>query len=153
MASSNDSADRFVIRAPSSPREWEGYYALRYRILRQPWNQPPGSERDELEPIACHRVAIEHSTGRIVGCGRIHRRDDGAAQIRYMAVEDGYRNLGIGALLLESLEQWALEQGIGTIVLYARTPAVAFYKQHGYRIVASAHTLFGAIEHVLMQKP
>lgn len=153
MASSNASVDRFVVRAPNSAGEWEAYYALRYRLLRQPWNQPPGSERDELEPIAHHRIAIEQTTGRIVGCGRIHRREDGSAQIRYMAFEDGYRNLGIGSLLLESLEAWALDRGIGTIVLYARVPAVRFYQRHGYRIVAPGAPLFGSIEHVLMQKP
>jgi N-acetylglutamate synthase-like GNAT family acetyltransferase len=152
MASSNKPHDRFIITEPRTPDEWEAYYVLRYRILRKPWGAPLGSERDELEHKACHRIAIEQSTGRIVGCGRIHRLDDGRAQIRYMAVEDDCRGMGIGSLLLDSLERWATEQNIHTIVLNARTSAAAFYQRHGYSTIAPAHTLFGTIEHVQMQK-
>lgn len=152
MPSSSDLTDRFEIRSPQTAYEWEQYYQLRYRILRQPWGAPPGSERDELEDFAIHRIVVERATGRIVGCGRIHRRPDGSAQIRFMAVEEGYRSMGIGSLLLGSLEEWAKSQGIDTIILYARTTAVRFYLQHGYELVARAHTLYGAIEHALMQK-
>jgi GNAT superfamily N-acetyltransferase len=152
MQSSNASAETIVVRSPRTPDEWDAYYALRYRVLRQPWGAPPGSERDELEDSAVHRIAVEASTGRIVGCGRIHQRPDGTAQIRFMAVAEDYRGRGIGSMLLESLQQWAWERGIVTIVLYARTTAIPFYLQHGYRVVERAHTLYGAIEHVLMEK-
>ncbi len=33
------------IRSPKTELEWVNYYDLRYRILRQPWNQPIGSEK------------------------------------------------------------------------------------------------------------
>ncbi|MCX7929734.1 MAG: GNAT family N-acetyltransferase [Chlorobi bacterium] len=152
MQSSSASTDTFVIRSPETADEWEAYYTLRYRILRQPWGAPLGSERDEREHLAVHRIALDAGTGHIVGCGRIHQRDDGSAQIRFMAVADDYRGRGIGSLLLESLEQWAKQQSITHIVLYARTTAVRFYLQHGYRVLERAHTLYNAIEHVLMEK-
>ncbi|GIV53506.1 MAG: hypothetical protein KatS3mg039_0024 [Candidatus Kapaibacterium sp.] len=141
-----------VIRAPETPAEWEAYWALRYRVLRQPWGAPPGSERDELEAVATHRIALDTATGTVVGCGRIHRRSENTAQIRFMAVEEAYRGCGIGSRLLEELEQWARQQGITTIVLYARSTAIEFYRVHGYHILDKAHTLYGAIEHVLMEK-
>lgn len=153
MESSSDShSTRIEIRAPATPDEWDAYYALRYRVLRQPWGAPPGSEKDQLEARAIHRIAVDTSTGRIVGCGRIHLRPDGIAQIRFMAVDEHYRGRGIGSMLLSNLEQWARDHAIPTIVLYARSTAVEFYRNHGYRVIEQAHTLYGAIEHVLMQK-
>ncbi len=153
MQSSNASISAsIIIRSPESAAEWDAYYALRYRVLRQPWGAPPGSERDELEDIAIHRIAFDSKQCRVVGCGRIHRRSDGTAQIRFMAVEPDYRGCGVGSRLLEHLEQWARHEGIETVVLYARSTAVAFYQKHGYQIVERAHTLYGTIEHVLMRK-
>lgn len=152
MASSNGLSKDIEIRAPQTAAEWAAYYDLRYRILRQPWGAPRGSEHDELEDAAIHCIAVDVVTGRIVGCGRIHRRADGRAQIRYMAVEHGCQHAGIGSMLLVSLEQWALDDGIRTILLNARTTAVGFYLKHGYRVVSSPFMLYAGIEHVLMQK-
>lgn len=152
MASSNDWGENIKIRAPETPAEWAAYYDLRYRILRQPWGASRGSERDDLENIAIHRIAVETATGRIIGCGRIHRRPDGTAQIRFMAVEEGFQRKGIGSMLLDSLEQWARDQGIRTIILNARTTAVNFYHRQGYRVTSAPFRLYGSIDHVTMQK-
>jgi len=29
-----------ILRRPTSPDEWDAYFDLRWRILRQPWRQP-----------------------------------------------------------------------------------------------------------------
>ena len=34
---------------PKSPEDFKKYYNLRYEVLRKPWNQPIGSERDRKE--------------------------------------------------------------------------------------------------------
>ena len=41
-----------IVRAPSTEKEFERYRDLRWGILRAPWNQPKGSEVDELESKA-----------------------------------------------------------------------------------------------------
>lgn len=35
-----------------SDENFEEYYYLRWKVLRKPWNQPIGSEKDELEKTA-----------------------------------------------------------------------------------------------------
>ena len=42
------------IRSPKTDKEWVEYYDLRYRVLRQPWNQPIGSERNEGDASEQH---------------------------------------------------------------------------------------------------
>jgi len=75
-----------IIRSPQTRDEYFRYYDLRWRILRAPWNQPKGTEQDELEGQAIHIIAIDGD--KIVGCGRAHFNTEDEAQIRYMAVEN-----------------------------------------------------------------
>ncbi|MEN9442704.1 MAG: hypothetical protein RLZ33_2781, partial [Bacteroidota bacterium] len=42
------------IRSPQIEREWEEYFDLRYRILREPLNQPKGSERNDGDATGIH---------------------------------------------------------------------------------------------------
>ena len=35
-----------MVSSPASKIDFEKYYALRYEVLRKPWGQAPGSERD-----------------------------------------------------------------------------------------------------------
>lgn len=139
-----------VIKQPESEHEWQGYYELRWQVLRAPWQQPRGSEKDELESVAVHRLAIIDN--QIVGVGRLHLVDQALAQIRYMAVADSQQNNGIGRLILQSLEQAAREQAIESVQLNARENAFGFYKKFNYRITGPAATLYGAIKHVQMKK-
>lgn len=136
---------------PESKSDFERYYDLRWRILRKPWNQPRGSEKDELEDKSIHVMVCKED--RIpVGVGRAHFNSPSEAQIRYMAVEEGFQGKGIGTMVLEELEKIIAKKGAECAVLNARESAVAFYEKHGYRIVSKAHTLFGLIPHFKMKK-
>ncbi|MEP0861745.1 MAG: GNAT family N-acetyltransferase [Ignavibacterium sp.] len=139
-----------IIKSPQTRQEFFDYYDLRWRILRAPWNQPKGSEQDELEGQAIHIIAVEED--KVVGCGRAHFNSDEEAQIRYMAVENHLRGKGIGKMILDELEKKVIEKGAKKIILHARESVVKFYEKNGYRIVKPSHTLFGVIPHYLMKK-
>ncbi|MFN3874190.1 MAG: GNAT family N-acetyltransferase [Ignavibacterium sp.] len=139
-----------IIKTPQTRKEFFDYYDLRWRILRAPWNQPKGSEQDELEGLAIHIIAVEND--KIVGCGRAHFNSDDEAQIRYMAVENEWRGKGVGKLILDELEKRVVEKGAKKIILHARESVVKFYEKNGYIVVKPSHTLFGTIPHYLMEK-
>lgn len=139
-----------IIRAPQTRDEFFRYYDLRWRILRAPWNQPKGSEQDELEGQAIHIIAIDGD--KIFGCGRAHFNSEDEAQIRYMAVENEWQGKGVGKLILYELEKRVIEKGAKKIILHARENVVKFYEKNGYKIVMPSHTLFGSIPHFLMEK-
>ncbi|HID48743.1 MAG TPA: thioesterase, partial [Chromatiales bacterium] len=73
------------ILAPSTPAQFRRYYRLRWQVLRQPWNQPPGSERDTHDEGAVHAMAVDNHHV-LVGVGGLHRLDARTGQIRYLAV-------------------------------------------------------------------
>ena len=139
------------ILAPQTDEDFERYYHLRWRLLREPWGQPPGSERDYLDVAAVHLFACR--ADRVpIAVGRLHFNSRTEAQIRYMAVEKQYQRRGIGRLILHALERMAVERGARCVVLDARESASGFYQKHGYAIAGSAHTLYGVIAHVRMNK-
>jgi len=138
------------IRAPHTNEEWESYFSLRYQLLRKPWNQIPGSEKDDLELYATHRAVYIH--GKAIAVGRLEEKSRTTGQIRFMAVLQSYQGQGIGNALLKELEEEAWRSGKSNIVLHAREKAVTFYRKAGYQVVRKSHVLFGEIQHFLLQK-
>ena len=139
------------IRSPETDTEFEAYYDLRWRVLRQPWGQSPGSERDELDDDATHVAGYDEVKG-LVCEGRLHAVETGVGQVRYMAVEEPLRGRGLGQAVLDELERLAKRQGMSVIVLDAREAAVGFYRRNGYEAVDEGHVLFGEVRHSKMRK-
>jgi ribosomal protein S18 acetylase RimI-like enzyme len=137
---------------PHTPQQWQQYYQLRWQVLRAPWQQPEGSERDALEQKSEHVMVIS-DTGEPLGVGRVHFNDKEEAQIRYMAVAPQAQGQGVGRMLLTELETIARQHGARMVVMDARENAVGFYAYHGYQVSAEGHTLFGVIKHQQMRKP
>jgi thioesterase domain-containing protein len=134
------------LSAPQTEAQWSAYYQLRWKMLRAPWGQPEGSERDETEAESFHRMVCTE-TGEVVAVGRLHKLDENIAQVRYMAVSDQWQGHGLGAMVLAQLEQVALELGTKQIILNARESAAGFYQKAGYHYVEPAAALFGIPHH------
>jgi ribosomal protein S18 acetylase RimI-like enzyme len=140
-----------IISSPLNNEEFSRYYDLRWRKLRAPWDQPVGSEKDEMENDSEH-VMICSENRLPLGIGRLHFNSTEEAQVRFMAVEDSYDRMGIGSLVLKELEKRAVEKGAQYIVLNSRDTAIPFYEKHGYRTVKQTVKLFGSIPHHVMRK-
>lgn len=141
---------QWQLRSPNSAEEWQQYFLLRWQMLRQPWQQPLGSEQDELEQQAYHLMLVNNN-GDIGAIGRIHLLSANIGQIRYMAVAATYQGKGLGSKILQALERKAAELGCYTIRLNARDTALGFYQSHGYQSQGVAPALYG-ISHTAMNK-
>ena len=137
---------------PNSSAEFEQYYNLRYEVLRKPWLQPKGSEKDDGDKSSIHRMIIDESNGKAVAVGRLQFNTSEEAQIRYMAVSDNYQLKGYGNIIVKTLEDIALNKGIRNIILQARENALKFYWKNGYEIIEKSYLLFDEIQHWLMLK-
>ncbi len=139
-----------IIKEPKTKVEFEQYYDLRWRILRKPWNQPSGSEKDEKENESIHIMVIHND--KVIGCGRGHFNSSTEAQIRYMAVDEDFQGKDVGTKMLKALELRLIKKEAKTIILNARENAVKFYLKHNYKIIEKGNTLFDVIEHFKMEK-
>lgn len=144
------------IHSPRTPAEWAAYYHLRYAVLRQPWQQPPGSERvpADAEPGTRHALllAADAPAPVALAVGMLQPTSAQQGQIRFMAVAPAAAGQGLGRQVVAYLEAQARAAGLTEIVLHSRETAVGFYQQLGYAVVEPSHTLFGVLPHFLMRK-
>ena len=138
------------IRSPRTDVEWENYYNLRYRILRQPWGQPLGSERNEGDTTGIHLALFDYD--RIRAIARLDISGVGEGQVRFVAVDKSVQGKGFGKLIMKEAESVSISRGDTRMILHAREVAVDFYKSQGYEILEKSHVLFERIQHYLMQK-
>jgi predicted GNAT family N-acyltransferase len=138
------------IKSPQTDAEWKAYYALRFNVLREPWNQPVGSEVLADEDQAIHAIAVENS--EVLGVARMHESAAKQGQVRCVATATAAQGKGIGKAIMAYLEVQAKAKGWTEIVLEARENAVPFYQAIGYTIVAESYLLFGEIQHYRMSK-
>ena len=116
-----------AVAPPRTPAEWAAYYRLRYEVLRQPWQQPFGSERapDDEQATTTHALLLTPE-GYAAGVGRLSPSGAGQGQIRFMAVHPAWQGRGAGRQLLRYLEQAARAQQLTELVLHARATVVRF---------------------------
>lgn len=127
-----------IYRPPKSATELEAYYLFRWKLLRQPLGLERGSEQDNLENSAFHLAAFDNE--KIIAVGRVQIEKDASARIRYMAVDCGYRNQGIGSRLLKELENIAKDKTVKNCWLYARKTAMTFYTKNQYKVNGEAES-------------
>ena len=139
------------LQEPSSPGDFEKYYLLRWEVLRKPWNQPRGTEKDENENSSVHIMALDEKE-ECIGVSRLQFNTPQEAQVRFMGVRDDQQGKGVGKKLMQYLEEKAKEKGAEKIVLQARENAVPFYLSIGYTITEKTFLLWGIIQHFKMEK-
>jgi N-acetylglutamate synthase-like GNAT family acetyltransferase len=140
-----------VLITPTTAQHWLAYYALRFTVLREPWNQPHGSEVLADEASAIHVMAIDESE-KVLGVARMHESAVRQGQVRCVAVATDQQGKGVGKLIMSYLEKVAAEKGWQEIILEARENAVPFYESNGYSIIEKSYLLFGEIQHYRMKK-
>ena len=140
------------IKTPRTREEFKAYYDLRYRILRQPWAQPRGTEKDDYEPISQHFMAVDSDSGEIVGVIKLYEKEPGVGCFSHMAVTGAYQKLGIGRMLLDAVEKFARQQGYTSLGCYSRLNTTLYFEKAGYRIAGLPTHYFGTTQVVWMEK-
>lgn len=140
-----------IVRPPRTSEEFERYRDLRWKILRAPYNQPKITEQDDAG-TEDYPIMVCEVDGIPIGVGRAHFISEDEAQIRSISVEEDWSGKGIGSIVLKELEKIVTEKGAKRIIIHARNNAIEFYQKNGYKTVEPSYTLFGEIEHTLMEK-
>ena len=140
-----------IVRPPETPEEFQRYRDLRWKILRAPHNQPRITEQDDAG-INNYPIMVCEVDRFPIGVGRAHFISESEAQIRSISVEPNWEGRGIGSIVLKELEKIVTEKGASRIIIHARNNAIEFYTKNGYKKVKPSYTLFGEIEHTLMEK-
>ena len=141
----------YTIKTPATHDDFKAYYALRYKVLREPWGHPKGTEKDDYEPISEHFMAVNEK-GAVVGVVKLYQKTDCVGYISHLAVASEHQHKGIGHLLLKTVEQRAREPGFHTIGTMARVTATVYFQKYGFRIAGMPIPHLGTIHLVWMEK-
>ena len=138
------------IRAPQTESEWQDYYDLRYRILREPLGKERGSERNEGDAAGIHFALYDGEILKAIA--RLDQSGDKITQVRFVAVEDNQQGKGYGRLIMQATEDQSKAGGNFKMILHARDYAVDFYLKLNYRLIEPSYKLFDVLQHFLMEK-
>lgn len=141
----------YRIDTPVSEHDFEKYFDFRWQILRKPWGFPPGSEKDEYEQVAEHRMILD-SNGKVIACGRVHLNTSEEAQVRHIAVATEHQGKGLGKLILTALEAVARQLGAERAITGSRELSLAFFSACDYQIEGEAPTELGTLKRQQMVK-
>ncbi len=130
----------FAIRKPRTVEEFQEYYDVRYKVLREPLGLPRGSEtaRPPINEISgIHLYAYLPAEKKMIGAvmGFIGKE---YAKVHALGVFDEYQGCGIGKALMLALEEEFKKRGATKVYLNSRTHTERFYQKLGY---ASVHTM------------
>ncbi|MCC2617172.1 bifunctional GNAT family N-acetyltransferase/hotdog fold thioesterase [Aestuariibacter halophilus] len=141
----------YKVDTPISDEDFEHYFHLRWERLRQPWNFPLGSEKDEYETVGEHRM-VRDSQGNVVAVGRVHLNTAEEAQIRHIAVAKSAEGKGLGKLVLSALENEARRQGATRLVTNSRELSIPFFSACGFEVEQEAPNELGQLRRQQMVK-
>jgi ribosomal protein S18 acetylase RimI-like enzyme len=110
-----------------------------------------GATRTTVNEVAeltrAAQIAVARLRGRVVGCVRIQRLDEGTGEFGMLASDPAHRGLGVGRELLRFAERKCRAEGLRTMRLEVLVPRdwthptkeflAAWYSRIGYRIARS----------------
>ena len=134
-----------MIARLAGPDDMPAVFALRHEVFVVGQDVPEELERDEMDAVSDHAVAVVDGT--VVGTGRLLPN----GTIGRMAVASSVRGRGVGAAVLAVLEDRARARGLPHVELHAQVHALGFYDRYGYVPFTDVY-LEAGIEHRSMRK-
>jgi thioesterase domain-containing protein len=121
----------YKIDIPTSEQDFDDYFLFRWKMLREPWKYPIGSEKDEYEQVSQHRM-IRNSDHMVIAIGRVHMNSAEEAQVRHVAVEKAYQGKGLAKMLVASLEAVARSEGAVRMVTNSTQASMELFTSLGF---------------------
>lgn len=142
-----------TVKSPITKDDFKAYYALRYQVLNEPSGLPKGTEKDDYEPVSEHYMAIDDTSGEIVGVIKLFEKSPGVGHFSHLAVARDRQRQGIGKFLIDFVEKAARERGYHTIGAMSRLTTTAYFEKYGYKVKGLPTRWFGPTLTIWMEKP
>ena len=110
-----------------------------------PFNKVPGLST----------AIVIYAGDETVACGCFKQVDSSTIEIKRMFVHKKWRRKGLSKLLLQGLENWAIEKGYKDAILETSIhfiPARTLYKSSGYKVIPNYPPYTGLAESICFKK-
>ncbi|MEM1128981.1 MAG: MSMEG_0567/Sll0786 family nitrogen starvation N-acetyltransferase [Pseudomonadota bacterium] len=143
----------YYIRAASTPWEAAGAAELRRRVFVEEQGIFDDHDRDDIDMIATHLVAVStyaHEADQVVGTVRIHEERPGLWWGSRLAVDSEFRHVGrLGAELIRLAVRTANGRGCDTFLAHVQAQNVVLFRRLRWRVTGE-HDIRG-VAHARMQ--
>jgi amino-acid N-acetyltransferase len=85
------------------------------------------------EAVQEFRVAIDDTSGQLIGCGALHVLWEDLGEVRTLAVADDWLHTGVGHAILADIETAAVVLGLTR--LFCLTFETSFFGRHGFEAI------------------
>lgn len=132
-------------------KDLEKAFAIRREVFVSEQGVPVEEEFDEFDSLndLSEHILVYYEE-QPVGTGRV-RWVDGFGKLERICILEPYRKFGLGKVIINALEEMAVERGATKFKLHGQTQAEGFYNKLGYQ-VSSDVFMDAGIPHVLMTK-
>ncbi len=138
---------KFVAKIYKGKENFDDAFYIRKTVFMD--EQGFFDEFDDIDSVALH--AVVYDGDKPIGCGRVFL-ENGNAHLGRIAVLLEYRKMGVGRILMQSLEQAARENlEFSHFELSAQKRAIGFYKSVGYEEIGEFY-LDEGYPHITMIK-
>ena len=137
-----------VVRWLAGPRELEQAFALREEVFYGEQGVPRQEDRDGLDDLALHVVALAPAQERVIGTLRVVI-DGARAKVGRVVVARDWRGHGIASRMLALALAAARERGCEQVRLASQVPVVPLYERAGFAVESEPFDEAG-IPHVWM---
>lgn len=126
-------------------------FYIRKEVFVKEQGVPLEDEFDEFDTLdgKCEHILVFHQE-EAVGTGRL-RVVEGQGKLERICILQPYRNLGLGKVIIQTLEEIAKELELNRVKLHGQTQAEGFYQKFGYQTTSDVFIEDG-IPHILMTK-
>lgn len=126
-------------------------FNIRKAVFVQEQQVPEEDEFDEFDVLnaLCEHIVVEDE-GQAIASGRL-RVVDGVGKLERICVLASHRSAGIGKIIVQGLEEIAMDKGLARLKLHGQTHAEEFYLKLGYETTSDVFMEDG-IPHIVMEK-
>lgn len=141
------------VQRATTEEDREAAFLVRHEVFVTEQGVPEDLEWDEHDDESETIHFVAYDDGKPVGAARLRPKDESGrvGKVERVATLKDRREEGIGAAIMDALEDAAREAGYEKLVLHAQTHAEPFYLHLGYETTSDVFDEAG-IPHVEMEK-
>ncbi len=141
---------QFTFKIAETAKELEEYFRLRHEVFVQEQKIFPETDVDNYDCDAIHIVAIEESTGKVVGVVRCYKKEGDTWFGGRLGAAPTYRNGQVGPGLVRLAVKSVKSRGCKKFLAYIQPQNVKFFERLGWKTVGEPVTYQG-LPHQLME--
>lgn len=141
---------KYIFKIAETEKELKDYFDLRNEVFVKEQKIMTDTEIDEYDKEAIHIVAVEASTGKVVGAVRCYQRDADTWFGGRLSAAAGYRNGLVGPKLVRFAVETMKSNGCNKFLAYIQPQNVNFFERLGWKAIGSP-VIYQGINHSLME--